>query len=399
MNFQTLSKPANRWTLALIVAGTAITGAIAFYGISQVRPTSRSSEFAAPAPTIRQVTALGRIEPATEVIKVSVPATLSNDRVAKLLVQRGDRVEAGQVIAIMDSRERLQNALLEAQAQVKVSRSELAKVKAGAKSGEIAAQEAEIARLQEELKGEFVTQQATIERWQVEVRTANTDYNRYFSLYQEGAIAASELDRKRLALETAQAQLNEVKAKQDQSVNTLREQIRQARATLDKIAEVRPVDVQAAQAQIDRAIAGSTKAKADLAETYIRAPMASRILDIDAKAGEVVGEKGIAQLGQTSQMQVVAEVYQTDIGKIRTGQQAIITSESFPDQLRGTVRLIGLQVTQQEVTSGEPGENLDRKVIEVRIQLNPQDSQRVANLTNLQVLVAIPTNALLNSSQ
>ena len=389
MNFQTLAKPLNRWSLAVIVAGTASTGAIAFYGISQVRPTTRSAEFVAPAPTIRQVTALGRIEPATEVIKVSVPATLSNDRVAKLLVQRGDRVETGQVIAIMDSRERLQNASLEAQAQVKVAQTELAKVKAGAKSGEIAAQAAEIVRLQEELKGEIVTQQATIERWQVEVRTANTDYNRYSSLYQEGAIAASELDRKRLALETAQAQLNEVKAKQDQSVNTLSEQIKQARATLDKIAEVRPVDVQAAQAEIERASAAGKKAKADLAEAYIRAPIAGRILDIYAKPGEVVGEKGIAELGQTSQMQVVAEVYQTDIGKIREGQQVIITSESFPDRLRGTVRLIGLQVIQQEVTSGEPGENLDRKVIEVRIQLNPEDSQQVANLTNLQVQVAI----------
>jgi len=70
---------------------------------------------------VRQVTALGRLEPAAEV--KSVPAALSNDRVAKLLVQRGDRVEAGQVIAIMDSRDRLQNALLEAQAQAKVSQS------------------------------------------------------------------------------------------------------------------------------------------------------------------------------------------------------------------------------------------------------------------------------------
>ena len=389
MNLQPLSKPLNRWTLALIVGATAITGTTVFYGISQFRQTSKPSGLVEAAPTIQQVTALGRLEPAAEVIKVSVPATLSNDRVAELLVQRGDSVKAGQVIAIMDSQDRLQNALLEAQAQVKVAQAELAKVKAGAKSGEIAAQEAEIVRFDEELKGEIATQQATITRWQAEVRTANTDYNRYLSLYREGASAASELDRKRLALETAQAQLNEVKAKHDQSVNTLSEQIRQARATLDKIAEVRPVDVQVAQAEIQRAIAAGKKAKADLAEAYIRAPLAGRILDIYAKPGEVVGEKGIVQLGQTSQMQVVAEVYQTDIDKIRAGQQVIITSESFPDQLRGTVRLIGLQVIQQEVTSGEPGENLDRKVIEVRIQLNPQDSQRVANLTNLQVQVAI----------
>lgn len=399
MNLQTLSKPLNRWTLALIVGGTAITGTTVFYGISQFRQTSRPSGLVETAPTIQQVTALGRLEPAAEVIKVSVPATLSNDRVAELLVQRGDSVKAGQVIAIMDSQDRLQNALLEAQAQVKVVQAELAKVKAGAKSGEIAAQEAEIVRFEEELKGEIATQQATIARWQAEVRTANTDYNRYLSLYREGAIAAAELDRNRLALETAQAQLNEAKAKQDKSVDTLREQIRQARATLDKIAEVRPVDVQAAQAEVYRASAALKKTKADLAEAYIRAPIAGRILDIYAQPGEVVGEEGIVELGQTSQMQVVAEVYQTNISKILEGQQAIITSESFPSQLRGTVRLVGLQVVQQEVTSGEPGENLDRKVIEVRIRLNPEDSQRVANLTNLQVQVAIQLDAPSINSQ
>lgn len=399
MNFQTLSKPSNQWTLALIVAATAITGTTVFYGISHLRPTSKPVEPASSAPTVRKVTALGRLEPETEVIKVSVPATLSNDRVAKLLVQRGERIEAGQVIAIMDSRERLQNILLEAQAQVKVSRSELAKVKAGAKSGEIAAQEAEIVRLQEELKGEFRTTQATIARWQAEVTTANADYNRYLSLYKEGAIAAEELDRKQLALLSAQAQLNEVRAKLNQSADTLREQIRQARATLDKIAEVRPVDVQAAEAEVDKASAAVKKANGDLAEAYIRAPSSGRILDIYAKPGEVVGSKGIAELGQTSQMQVVAEVYQTDISKIREGQQAIITSESFPDQLHGTVRLVGLQVIKQEVTSGEAGENLDRKVIEVRLRINPEDSQRVANLTNLQVQVAIQPNSRPTNSQ
>ena len=75
--------------LALIVAATAITGTTVFYGISQLRPTSKPSEPAQAVPIVRQVTALGRLEPAAEVIKVSVPATLSNDRVAKLLVQRG----------------------------------------------------------------------------------------------------------------------------------------------------------------------------------------------------------------------------------------------------------------------------------------------------------------------
>ncbi|MFN6561216.1 MAG: ABC exporter membrane fusion protein [Nostoc sp. ChiSLP01] len=389
MNLQVLSKPSSKWTLAFIATAVGISSTIVFYGISQSKEPTRPTQVVKTTPVVRKISALGRLEPATESIKVSVPATLSNDRVTQLLVQRGDSVKAGQVIAIMDAQSRLQSAFLEAQAQVKVSQAELAKVKAGAKSGEISAQQAEIVRLQEQLKGEVATQQASIARWQAEVNNANAEYSRYSSLYQQGAIASAELDRKRLTLETAQAQLNEAKAQQNQSNDTIREQIKQATANLDRIAEVRPVDVQAAQAEVLKASAAANKAKAELAQAYIRAPIAGRILDIYVKPGEVVSSEGIVELGQTSQMQVVAEVYETDISKIRSGQPATIISESLSTKLRGTVKSIGLQVKKQQVTSGEPGENLDRKIVEVRIWLTPQDSKRVANLTNSQVLVAI----------
>ncbi|NJL35996.1 MAG: HlyD family efflux transporter periplasmic adaptor subunit [Leptolyngbyaceae cyanobacterium SM1_4_3] len=394
MNFQSLSKPANQRILALVAAGTALSVAITVYGMSQVnQPQPSTGEVVETnVPTVRQVTALGRLEPATEVIRVSVPAILSNDRVAQLLVRRGDRVEADQVIAIMGSSNRLEDALLQAQAQVKIAQAELARVRAGAKSGEIIAQEAEITRLEKELESEIIAQQATIVRWQSEVNVAEAEYNRYASLYRDGATSASELDQRRLVLETTQAQLNEAEAGQSQRLETLREQIRQARANLDRIAEVRPVDVQAAQAEVERAIAAANEAETNLDEASIRAPVTGQILDIVTNPGEVVGEDGILDLGQTEQMQVVAEVYQTDIGKVRPGQEAIITSESFPEQLQGTVELVGLQVLQQSVTSGQAGENLDRRVVEVRIRLNSEDSQQVAHLTNLQVQVAIPTD-------
>jgi hypothetical protein len=111
--------------------------------------------------------------------------------------------------------------------------------------------------------------------------------------------------------------------------------------------------------------------------------------DSGDKVGETVGDNGIVELGQTDQMQVVAEVYQTDIANVRQGQQATITGESFVGEVRGSVDQIGLQVSQQEVVSGTPGENLDRRIVEVRIHLTPEDSKRVAKLTNLQVQVAI----------
>ncbi len=88
-------------------------------------------------------------------------------------------------------------------------------------------------------------------------------------------------------------------------------------------------------------------------------------------------------------MMAVAEVYQTDIGKVKLGHQAMITSQAFPGELRGSVDHIGLLVKRQNVFSNQPGENLDSRVVEVKIRLTPEDSKRVAGFTNLQVQTAI----------
>jgi len=53
------------------------------------------------------------------------------------------------------------------------------------------------------------------------------------------------------------------------------------------------------------------------------------------------------------------------------------------------VKEIGLKVSKQNVFSNQPGENLDSRVVEVKIHLNPEGSKQVAGLTNLQVMVAI----------
>lgn len=67
-------------------------------------------------------------------------------------------------------------------------------MKVGAKSGEIQAQQATIARLEAELSGSIATQNAAlaklnevIARWQSEVNNSRTEYNRYEQLYQQGA--------------------------------------------------------------------------------------------------------------------------------------------------------------------------------------------------------------------
>jgi HlyD family secretion protein len=382
-----MAKLVSLSTIALVAVATTVSSLGTAFSLRQTSATKAVSQ--PRRPVVQKVSALGRLEPQAEVTQISAPMILERDRVAELRVKQGDVVEAGQVIAILDSRDRLQLALKEADEQVKIAQSRLAQVRTGAKTGEIEAQRATIAKLEAELAGEIATQDTTILRRQLEVNNGLTEARRFRSLYKEGAITTADLDQKTLLLETAQTQLKEASAQKQQAMRTLQAQIIEARATLSRIAEVRPVDLDAAQGEIDRALALRERAANDLVQAYVRAPSTGQILKVHAKVGEKLNDKGIAELGQTQQMVVVAEVYQTDITKVKVGQSASVTSPTLSRELRGTVEDIGLQVTRQSILSTRPGENLDRRVIEVKIRLSPEDSKRVASLTNLQVQVAI----------
>jgi HlyD family secretion protein len=115
------------------------------------------------------------------------------------------------------------------------------------------------------------------------------------------------------------------------------------------------------------------------------------VLDVFAYPGEAVapGDGPILALGDTRQMVVVAEVYETDIGLVALGQPATITSRNgaFSDTLTGTVSEIGLQIAKNDVLDDDPAANADARVVEVRVAVD--QSEAVAALTNLQVDVAI----------
>jgi HlyD family secretion protein len=427
MNNKLLFKAPKKGLIALVITATALTGGIVVYGISQFGKVSQtaSSESVQTTPTRLKVSALGRIEPEAEVISLFAPIALDGDRVAKILVKEGDRVQAGQIVAILDAGDRLQTAVLQAEKQVKVSQAKLAQVKAGAKTGEIQAQRASverlqaqsqgdksaqqeaIARIEAQWQGDRIAQQATIKKLSAELNNAQSEYQRYQQLYTQGAISSSLFDGKGLSVETAKQQLGEAKAVLNR-INTTasrelaeakaalnrtnatgNKQVTEAKATLTSVAEVRTVDVAAAQSEVENAIASQKHAQTELAGAYIKAPMAGQILKIHTRAGEKISTAGIADLAQTDQMVAVAEVYQTDIGKVKLGQQATISGQAFAGELRGTVVQIGFQVNRQNVFSNQPGENLDSRVVEVKIRLSSEDSKRVAGFTNLQVQTAI----------
>ena len=427
MSYKLSFKSPSPGLIGLMLAATTIPVGIIIYGVSNFGQMGKTSvnESKPIVPIAEIVTALGRLEPETEVIKLSAPLALDGDRIVEVLVKEGDNVKVGQVIAILQSRDLLKNSVIQSTKQVKVAQAKLAQIKAGAKSGEIQEQSAiverikaqyagdkqsqqeNIARISAQWEGDRIAQIATINKLTAELKNAESEYQRYQQLFAEGAISNSVIDSKRLNIETAKQTLNESQAilkrinttanKQlaeakvalNRINNTSNKQISEAKAKLNSIAEIRPVDVQLAQTEVESAIANLKKAETELEAAYIRAPINGQILKIHTKVGEKIGDEGIADFAQTNAMMAVAEVYQTDISKIKLGQKAIITSQGFTGELQGTVQQIGLQVKRQNVFSDQPGENLDSRIVEVKIYLNSEDSKKVSGLTNLQVQTTI----------
>ena len=234
--------------------------------------------------------------------------------------------------------------------------------------------EANLNRTQETLKQQILEVEAnlnrTIETSQEQIREAEANLSRI--------------------IETSQEQIREAEANLNRIIETNQAQIQEAIATLDQIVEVRPEDVEEAQAGVEQAIALVEKAQAELDLAVVKSPIDGQVLAVNTRPGEQVqNDRGIVELGQTEQMYVVAEVYETDIERIRLGQRAVISGDAFTGNLEGTVDQIGMQIGKKDVLDTDPAADTDARVVEVKIRLDSDSSKKVGKLTNLQVDVQI----------
>jgi len=385
------------WLLMGVGAGCVVIvgGRVAYHWVSCLSDRPAQPKISVAAPVIKTVSALGRLEPDGEVIQVFAPTSLEGARVERLNVQHGQQIHKGEIIAFLDTYARREAALREAQEQVKVAQSQLRQVEAGAKLGQIQAQQRVVDRLQAELQTETAAQAATISRLEAEIRNAELENQRYQYLQAEGAVSASLRDSKQLTADTVRQRLNEVQAELTRILLSRQAQIAEAKATLDQIAEVRFVDVEVMRSQVTKAQAGVARAKADLDLAVVRSPQDGQVLKIHTRPGELVRSQGIIDLGQTQRMVAVAEIYELDISRVKIGQSATVVSKNnaFPDVLRGRVVEVGLEINKQDVLSTDPAAQFDARVVEVKVLLDQPSSLRVAGLTNLSIQALIDVSS------
>ena len=146
-------------------------------------------------------------------------------------------------------------------------------------------------------------------------------------------------------------------------------------------------NLDAAQMDLDIALADIAAASASLELSVVRSPLRAQVLEIHAYPGERVGPQGIMELGRTDRMYAVAEVYETDITAVKVGQLASIKAPAMDEALSGKVERISLKVGRLDAVGTDPIAKTDARVVEVFILLD--DSEAVSRFTNMQVKVEI----------
>jgi HlyD family secretion protein len=305
------------------------------------------------APRDNSISCLGRIEPVDGTTKVAARSISGQPSIiARLLVDDGDSVKKGDLIAVLDSGQQLERSWRAAESQIRVSETRLAQARAGAKASDLAAQQAEIARTEAELAN------------------ARIEYTRAEKLHEKGVTATSVLDQRRLASERL--------------VQTLQ----QAKERLKSLDEVRSVDVALAEAQLAAALTEAARAQAEFENTKIFSPIDGRVLEVSARTGEeVVGGQGIVELANTDRMYVIGEIPEAEATRVKVGQRATITGDALSGTVQGVVHKIGLKVAKNREFAVEPSAFADSRVLEVKILVD--DPKAVADLIDAQVTAVI----------
>jgi HlyD family secretion protein len=277
------------------------------------------------------VSALGRLEPEYGIVTVSAsstPQAILGAILVELHVNEGDDVEAGQLLAVTDTAAVMDAQVVEAEATLAYARKE------------------------------------------VEARRSQAT-----ETCVRADVAVDEADRRQRLREQGVAGEEEAESARGEA------EARKAACTSASTA------VSLAEAGVAVAEAHLETARREAQRSYIRAPFAGRVLGVIVRPGELIGENGILELGQVSRMYAIAEVYETDIRFVATGQRATVSSPALDRTLSGTVQAIRPKVAKQDEIGTDPAARKDARIVEVPILLD--DPELAAGLTNLQVDVVI----------
>lgn len=270
--------------------------------------------------------------------KIAVGAKVMG-RVKWIGVEKGDRVQQGQVLVRLEDRE-FRAQVNQARANLAAAQARLDQLRAGS-------------RPQEKLKDRAGVLQA-----EATLRNAEAEYQRSEQLYRAGVVSKAELDRTTAQRDSARA---------------LVEAARQSSAMTD--IGPRAEEIRAASAQVQQMRAALDYAQTQLADTEIKAPVSGTVLQRIVETGEMVspsafGESGartsVVALADLSDLQIELDISQADFARLKMDQRAEIIPEAFPNlKYSGFIAEIA------------PEANRAKATVQVKVKVeNPDDQLR-----------------------
>jgi HlyD family secretion protein len=312
---------------AIVLVFVLIAGAVVAFshGSSKIDPSKLAK--VEKGDLAKSVVATGKVEPIT---KVEVKSKASGI-VKKLLVEYGDRVKKGQLLAQLDK--------IEIEAGVEQSRASLAAAEAN-----LASSKADYERAKVDAEGP-------------DVPLLKRSYDRALQMQKDGVVSVSALDDAEKEYKLAVNKQNVARA--------------QMLVLQAKIAQ--------AQAQVAQDAANLKQLEEQLNYTDIVSPIDGIILSRDVEMGDAVssilvlgsGATLVMTLGDTSQVYVKGKVDESDIGRVYLGQPARIKVESFKDKtFKGVVTKISpMGVEKDNVTTFEVRVSIDNPGGELKAEM------------------------------
>ncbi|MBF0224629.1 MAG: efflux RND transporter periplasmic adaptor subunit [Desulfobacterales bacterium] len=324
-------------------------------------------------------------------------------RLEKRLVDEGENVSQGQLIAILEKGDQ-ELAIVRAEANLSYAKAVLSELEAGSLPEEIERAHARVLQAQytlEELKKgsrsqEIASAYADIDRAIAAANTASiqlnqtkADFERFASLYKQGGISLRDYELNLAKYETAQNNYSEAQArvKNTQEALSLRkdgpriESIQKAEASLIQAKSEyslvktgpRKEKIAQARAQVKIAEASVNQAKLQLTYTELSSPMDGIVLSKSSESGEFLNPASpVVIVGDIKKPWLRAYITAKSLGKIKFGDKVKVKTDSFPDKTyNGVISFISNQAefTPKAVQTFE-----ERVKLMYRIKINVENS-------------------------
>ncbi|HEY9771999.1 MAG TPA: HlyD family efflux transporter periplasmic adaptor subunit [Coleofasciculaceae cyanobacterium] len=320
-----------------------------------------------------EIEASGRIEPVKSVnVSPKEPA-----RLVKLLVEQGDRVKAGQTLAIMENAE-LSTQTSQATADLKQNRASFAEGKATINAEVAQSQarlrqlEAKLDQVQNRIPRDIDQTKAQISAAESQLRLVQERIKRNKYLLQQGAITQDAFDEISNDYQNAQSSINELRQRLQQIQNTggaeveqIEAEINEARIALEQKQTTAPDEIAALEASLEKAEVSLEQAEIQYNDSIVQAPFDGIVTQRYAVEGSFVAPStsgsSTASASATSilalaqGLEVVAKVTELDIGQLQPGQKVKIVADAYPDrEFTGEITRIAPEaIIEENVTSFE----------------------------------------------